>query len=270
MTRRRRSTSARSTASSTCCCDTPRSRSCNAAAPPRSRPAAVPARPCPARPRCRPGGGRARPRCSRGRPLPAPSCLRSMGTLRAMAIRPRSAREGAMGSIRVVIAKAGLDGHDRGAKVVARALRDAGVEVIYTGLHQTPGADRGGGDTGGRRRDRAVDPVRRAHDAVRPPSSSRSRRARRIRHPRCSVAASSRRPTSASSSVMGVARIFTPGASTRQIVDWVGIPSSVTRWAPPRYDTAHPGAAPPAGTARLASRPRRADPGEPTPVSRAR
>ena len=41
-------------------------------------------------------------------------------------------------AIRVVIAKAGLDGHDRGAKVVARALRDAGVEVIYTGLHQTP------------------------------------------------------------------------------------------------------------------------------------
>ncbi|MBI3015084.1 MAG: cobalamin B12-binding domain-containing protein [Candidatus Tectomicrobia bacterium] len=40
--------------------------------------------------------------------------------------------------IRVVIAKAGLDGHDRGAKVVARALRDAGMEVIYTGLHQTP------------------------------------------------------------------------------------------------------------------------------------
>ena len=40
--------------------------------------------------------------------------------------------------IRVVVAKPGLDGHDRGAKVVARALRDAGVEVIYTGLHQTP------------------------------------------------------------------------------------------------------------------------------------
>lgn len=40
--------------------------------------------------------------------------------------------------IRVVIAKPGLDGHDRGAKVVARALRDAGIEVIYTGLHQTP------------------------------------------------------------------------------------------------------------------------------------
>jgi methylmalonyl-CoA mutase C-terminal domain/subunit len=42
------------------------------------------------------------------------------------------------GRIRVVVAKPGLDGHDRGAKVVARALRDAGVEVIYTGLHQTP------------------------------------------------------------------------------------------------------------------------------------
>ncbi|UUU34785.1 cobalamin B12-binding domain-containing protein [Streptomyces sp. CA-210063] len=40
--------------------------------------------------------------------------------------------------VRVVIAKPGLDGHDRGAKVIARALRDAGVEVVYTGLHQTP------------------------------------------------------------------------------------------------------------------------------------
>ena len=66
-----------------------------------------------------------------------------------------------MSSIRVVIAKPGLDGHDRGAKVVARALRDAGVEVIYTGLHQTP--------------EQIVSaalqedgPVRRAHDSVRP------------------------------------------------------------------------------------------------------
>ena len=41
-------------------------------------------------------------------------------------------------TVRVVVAKPGLDGHDRGAKVVARALRDAGFEVIYTGLHQTP------------------------------------------------------------------------------------------------------------------------------------
>jgi len=56
-----------------------------------------------------------------------------------------TAEEGASGAgpvstdvIRVVVAKPGLDGHDRGAKVVARALRDAGMEVIYTGLHQTP------------------------------------------------------------------------------------------------------------------------------------
>jgi methylmalonyl-CoA mutase cobalamin-binding domain/chain len=43
-----------------------------------------------------------------------------------------------MSRLRVVVAKPGLDGHDRGAKIIARALRDAGMEVIYTGLHQTP------------------------------------------------------------------------------------------------------------------------------------
>jgi methylmalonyl-CoA mutase C-terminal domain/subunit len=46
--------------------------------------------------------------------------------------------ESVVAGIRVIVAKAGLDGHDRGAKVVARALRDGGIEVIYTGLHQTP------------------------------------------------------------------------------------------------------------------------------------
>jgi methylmalonyl-CoA mutase C-terminal domain/subunit len=45
---------------------------------------------------------------------------------------------GTQRSIRVVVAKPGLDGHDRGAKIIARALRDVGMEVIYTGLHQTP------------------------------------------------------------------------------------------------------------------------------------
>ena len=40
--------------------------------------------------------------------------------------------------LRIIVAKPGLDGHDRGAKIIARALRDAGIEVIYTGLHQTP------------------------------------------------------------------------------------------------------------------------------------
>lgn len=55
--------------------------------------------------------------------------------------RVHSAAEATTGAgprVRVVLAKPGLDGHDRGVKVVARALRDAGVEVIYTGLHQTP------------------------------------------------------------------------------------------------------------------------------------
>src|SRR6266699_1074020 len=46
--------------------------------------------------------------------------------------------EASVRKIRVVVAKPGLDGHDRGAKIIARALRDAGMEVIYTGLHQTP------------------------------------------------------------------------------------------------------------------------------------
>ena len=47
-------------------------------------------------------------------------------------------RDGGERVIRVLVAKPGLDGHDRGAKVIARALRDAGMEVVYTGLHQTP------------------------------------------------------------------------------------------------------------------------------------
>ncbi len=51
---------------------------------------------------------------------------------------PRPAAERPRRPLRVVVAKPGLDGHDRGAKVVARALRDAGMEVVYTGLHQTP------------------------------------------------------------------------------------------------------------------------------------
>jgi methylmalonyl-CoA mutase C-terminal domain/subunit len=54
-------------------------------------------------------------------------------TTETAADRPESKRK-----IRVVVAKPGLDGHDRGAKIIARALRDAGMEVIYTGLHQTP------------------------------------------------------------------------------------------------------------------------------------
>jgi methylmalonyl-CoA mutase, C-terminal domain len=65
------------------------------------------------------------------------------GTLPALAMestasdQPASSGQGTR-KIRVVVAKPGLDGHDRGAKIIARALRDAGMEVIYTGLHQTP------------------------------------------------------------------------------------------------------------------------------------
>ncbi|HSL63246.1 MAG TPA: cobalamin B12-binding domain-containing protein [Gaiellaceae bacterium] len=55
-----------------------------------------------------------------------------------MPVRSSPTAAGGGRTIRVVIAKPGLDGHDRGAKIIARALRDAGMEVIYTGLHQTP------------------------------------------------------------------------------------------------------------------------------------
>jgi methylmalonyl-CoA mutase cobalamin-binding domain/chain len=57
--------------------------------------------------------------------------------MQATSDKPTGERQ-AKRKIRVVVAKPGLDGHDRGAKIIARALRDAGMEVIYTGLHQTP------------------------------------------------------------------------------------------------------------------------------------
>ncbi|MCW2575111.1 MAG: Cobalamin B12-binding protein [Modestobacter sp.] len=121
--------------------------------------------------------------------------------------------------IRVVIAKPGLDGHDRGAKVVARALRDAGMEVVYTGLHQTPeqivetvvqeDADAVGLSilSGAHMtlfarlaellRERGIDDVVVFGGGIIPdddlPELSR----------------------------LGVARVFTPGASTEDIVSWV-------------------------------------------------
>jgi methylmalonyl-CoA mutase C-terminal domain/subunit len=55
-----------------------------------------------------------------------------------MAASARGAADGAGANIRVLLAKVGLDGHDRGVKVVARALRDAGMDVVYSGLHRTP------------------------------------------------------------------------------------------------------------------------------------
>jgi methylmalonyl-CoA mutase, C-terminal domain len=121
--------------------------------------------------------------------------------------------------IRVVIAKPGLDGHDRGAKVVARALRDAGMEVVYTGLHQTPeqivetvvqeDADAVGLSvlSGAHMtlfarlaellRERGVDDVVVFGGGIIPDADI----------PELEK--------------LGVARIFTPGATTTDIVDWV-------------------------------------------------
>jgi methylmalonyl-CoA mutase C-terminal domain/subunit len=122
-------------------------------------------------------------------------------------------------SIRVVIAKPGLDGHDRGAKVVARALRDAGVEVIYTGLHQTPeqivsAALQEDADAIG------LSILSGAHmtQFSRVLELLRERDATDITVfgggiiPAADIAELER---------LGVAKIFTPGASTSEIVDWV-------------------------------------------------
>jgi methylmalonyl-CoA mutase, C-terminal domain len=124
-----------------------------------------------------------------------------------------------MDSIRVVIAKPGLDGHDRGAKVVARALRDAGVEVIYTGLHQTPeqivaAAIQEDADAIG------LSVLSGAHMTLfaRVLEILRERDAADI-----TVFGGGIIPEADISQLtgMGVARIFTPGAPTRAIVEWV-------------------------------------------------
>lgn len=123
------------------------------------------------------------------------------------------------GMIRVIVAKAGLDGHDRGAKVVARALRDAGVEVIYTGLHQTPeqivsAAIQEDADAIG------LSILSGAHmtQFARVLELLRERGATDI-----VVFGGGIVPEAdiAELTEMGVARIFTPGASTTEIVDWV-------------------------------------------------
>jgi methylmalonyl-CoA mutase, C-terminal domain len=124
-----------------------------------------------------------------------------------------------MSNIRVVIAKPGLDGHDRGAKVVARALRDAGVEVIYTGLHQTPeqivsAALQEDADAIG------LSILSGAHmtQFSRVLELLRERDATDI-----TVFGGGIIPDAdiAELEQMGVAKIFTPGASTTEIVDWV-------------------------------------------------
>jgi methylmalonyl-CoA mutase C-terminal domain/subunit len=121
--------------------------------------------------------------------------------------------------IRVVVAKPGLDGHDRGAKVVARALRDAGMEVIYTGLHQTPEqivetALQEDADVIG------LSILSGAHMTLFPRVVEllRERDAEDV-----VVFGGGIIPEEdiAKLTEMGVAKIFTPGASTSEIVEWV-------------------------------------------------
>ncbi len=121
--------------------------------------------------------------------------------------------------IRVVVAKPGLDGHDRGAKVVARALRDAGMEVIYTGLHQTPEqivetAIQEDADCVG------LSVLSGAHMTLfaRVLDLLRERGADDIVVFGGGIIPEADLPELAR---MGVARIFTPGATTRDIVAWV-------------------------------------------------
>ncbi|HYN93000.1 MAG TPA: cobalamin B12-binding domain-containing protein [Pilimelia sp.] len=121
--------------------------------------------------------------------------------------------------IRVVIAKPGLDGHDRGAKVVARALRDAGMEVVYTGLHQTPeqivaAAIQEDADAVG------LSVLSGAHMTL-------FRRVVELLAERAAgdivVFGGGIIPDADIPELqrIGVAKIFTPGATTRSIVDWV-------------------------------------------------
>jgi isobutyryl-CoA mutase small subunit len=121
--------------------------------------------------------------------------------------------------IRVVVAKPGLDGHDRGAKIVARALRDAGMEVIYTGLHQTP--------------EQIVQAViQEDADAVGLSVLSGAHmtlfaRTMELLHENGAddvvVFGGGIIPNAdlASLTELGVARVFTPGAPMQEIVDWV-------------------------------------------------
>jgi len=121
--------------------------------------------------------------------------------------------------IRVVVAKPGLDGHDRGAKVVARALRDAGMEVIYTGLHQTPEQIV---ETAIQEDARAVglSVLSGAHMTLfrRVVELLRERDAADIVVFGGGIIPEADIPEL---EAIGVAKIFTPGATTHAIVDWV-------------------------------------------------
>ena len=122
-------------------------------------------------------------------------------------------------SIRVLIAKPGLDGHDRGAKIVARALRDGGIEVVYTGLHQTP--------------EQIVEAA--LQEDVQAVGLSIHSGAHMTLFPKVVNLLAERgaddvvvfgggiipRADIEALAAQGVAKIFTPGARTTDIVDWV-------------------------------------------------
>ena len=121
--------------------------------------------------------------------------------------------------LRILVAKAGLDGHDRGAKIIARALRDAGFEVIYTGLHQTPemiaeAAVQEDVDAVG------LSILSGAHMTLFPAvmKALRDRGADDV-----SVFGGGIVPQDDITQLKqtGVKEVFTPGASTQEIVDWI-------------------------------------------------
>ena len=121
--------------------------------------------------------------------------------------------------LRILVAKPGLDGHDRGAKIIARALRDAGFEVIYTGLHQTPemiaeAAIQEDVDAVG------LSLLSGAHQTLFPAVLDElcRRGGDDIVVFGGGIIPDEDRPALAAA---GVAAIFTPGASTQEIVDWV-------------------------------------------------
>jgi methylmalonyl-CoA mutase C-terminal domain/subunit len=132
---------------------------------------------------------------------------------------PTAASAPSSARVRVVVAKPGLDGHDRGAKIVARALRDAGMEVIYTGLHQTPeqiveAAIQEDADAVG------LSVLSGAHMTLfaKVIDLLKARDATDIVVFGGGIIPEADLPEL---TAMGVAKVFTPGAPTRDIVDWV-------------------------------------------------
>ena len=122
--------------------------------------------------------------------------------------------------IRVVVAKPGLDGHDRGAKIIARALRDAGMEVIYTGLHQTP-------------EQIAATVVQEDADAVGlsilsgahmtlVPRIAELLKEQGVEDVVLTVGGTIPADDIPELKRLGVAEVFTPGSSTQEIIDFIG------------------------------------------------